>query len=216
MTKQKNITPTLTLANIYEAQKQFLDAYAIYHKLYAINQSDEIKERMLSAEQKFYAEETVAFDPLINQIFSTQDKILFRILPAESYTSFHIALDKNDIEITEFAEEEIPESEDEPTSESETIEDAYIPEIEPLPIDDETTEELFESETLPELDTPTEILDEIQITAKTAKKRQTKQKGAMDISLIDLANYIKKNYKKEKKISDLTIKDILKIFADLS
>lgn len=120
------IAPTITLAQLYEAQQQYFDAYLTYKKIYDNNNDELIFEKMNTAERKIFEEPTLKYHHLVQGIFSANDLSLFKILPKELYENYQKSL-ADIIEEVEFIEEEFEENENDMT-EAEEIELVYEPE----------------------------------------------------------------------------------------
>ncbi|MCK4695258.1 MAG: hypothetical protein KAT74_05835, partial [Candidatus Cloacimonetes bacterium] len=54
-------TPTLTLAQLYENQNQFLDALVIYQKLMKTKPSDELQNKINELKEKIFADNTLEY-----------------------------------------------------------------------------------------------------------------------------------------------------------
>ena len=78
---ENNITPTITLAKLYESQNQLIDAIQIYTKLLELNPSDEIKTKVESLSNKIYTRIVKDYNRQINTIFSKFELKYFKILP---------------------------------------------------------------------------------------------------------------------------------------
>jgi len=76
-----DIIPTVTLAKLYEAQYQLVDAINIYSKLKMENNSEEIKERIEKLTDIIFEHINKEYDPTITEIFSPEELRYFRIIP---------------------------------------------------------------------------------------------------------------------------------------
>jgi len=76
-----DIIPTVTLAKLYEAQYQLVDAINIYSKLKMENNSEEIKERIEKLTDIIFEHINKEYDPTIAEIFSPEELRYFRIIP---------------------------------------------------------------------------------------------------------------------------------------
>jgi hypothetical protein len=138
MTEENNITPTLTLAQLYEAQKQFFDVYAIYKKLYEINSSEDVKTKLENIENKIFNDPNVEYNNLISQIFSVDERKLFRIITGKYYEEYEESMKPENREPIEFLKNEFIEDENDLTD-AEVITDEFVPqqldadEILPIP-----------------------------------------------------------------------------------
>ncbi len=101
------LNPTITLAELYENQDQLLDALMVYQKLLHRNPSTELEEKISNLKQKIFADDEMQYNPVIEQIFSQNDRLQFNILPHSNYKQFRASLKQpkldsmNDIEETE-------------------------------------------------------------------------------------------------------------------
>jgi len=193
MATDKQITPTLTLAQIYDAQKQYFDAFTIYSKLYQSNPSEDIKEKMEATEKKIFTDMSFVYNELIDKIFTEEDRVKFKVLPNENHENLLNALLHTETDETEFAEDDFEENEDD-LSDAEEIEIIYpnVPNYQ---------EEL---NNITKINTPQYTLNEESIT-------DNKSNDLMNLTLSELAQYIIKNINKDKRISDLTFKEIKEI-----
>lgn len=82
---ENNITPTITLAKLYESQNQFIDAIQIYTKLLELNPSDEIKTKVETLTNKIYTLIVKNYNRQINTIFSKFELKYFKILPNKEF-----------------------------------------------------------------------------------------------------------------------------------
>ena len=85
----EEIKPTVTLARLYETQNQFVDALLIYRKISAANPGNrEIIEKIKILEKKVFSKQEEEYDPLINLIFSAEEKEYFAILSRHAYKEY--------------------------------------------------------------------------------------------------------------------------------
>ncbi|MBN1948234.1 MAG: hypothetical protein JW784_00680 [Candidatus Cloacimonetes bacterium] len=75
------VTPTLTLARLFEAQHQLVDALAIYNELAKIKKNQEIENKITELTERIFGQTDSGYNELINQIFSARELKYFRILP---------------------------------------------------------------------------------------------------------------------------------------
>ncbi|HPY95577.1 MAG TPA: hypothetical protein PL063_00030 [Candidatus Cloacimonadota bacterium] len=189
------IAPTITLAQLYEAQQQYFDAYLTYKKIYDNNNDELIFEKMNTAERKIFEEPTLKYHHLVQGIFSANDLSLFKILPKELYENYQKSL-ADIIEEVEFIEEEFEENENDMT-EAEEIELVYEPEG---PI--ETIAEI------PTKDISTPIFKEsidmfnINSIAKINKS---------PMSVADLCSFLTDFLGSDKRVSDISIAELFYI-----
>ena len=142
-------TPTITLAELYENQDQYIDALVIYKNLNKENPPEELQNKINELKDIIFKENTLEYSTIIDKIFTEEEKRIFHILPHEQYKAYKESQAdlKNDEtypeELTAIEEEDItPDEELKPETENETleIEDPIEPEIEP------EEEEIFEQE----------------------------------------------------------------------
>ena len=142
-------TPTITLAELYENQDQYIDALVIYKNLNKENPTEELQNKINELKDIIFRENTLEYSTIIDKIFTEEEKRIFHILPHEQYKAYKESQAdlKNDEtypeELTAIEEEDItPDEELKPETENKTleIEDPIEPEIEP------EEEEIFEQE----------------------------------------------------------------------
>jgi hypothetical protein len=142
-------TPTITLAELYENQDQYIDALVIYKNLNKENPTEELQNKINELKDIIFKENTLEYSTIIDKIFTEEEKRIFHILPHEQYKAYKESQAdlKNDEtypeELTAIEEEDItPDEELKPETENKTleIEDPIEPEIEP------EEEEIFEQE----------------------------------------------------------------------
>ena len=192
MSTDKKITPTLTLAQIYDAQKQYFDAYTIYSKLYQSSPSEDLKERMEASEKKIFTDMSFVYNEMTDKIFTDEDKVKFKILPNDNHQNLLDTLQNTETEETSFASDEFEENEND-LSDAEEIEEVYpdIPNYQ---------EELDNITKIPS----TYTFDEELI-------RDNKPPDLTNLTLTEFAQHIIKKVKSDKKLSDLTLKEIKEI-----
>ena len=157
-------TPTITLAELYENQDQYIDALVIYKNLNKENPTEELQNKIDELKDKIFKENTLEYSTIIDKIFTEEEKRIFHILPHEQYKAYKESQAdlKNDEtypeELTAVEEDVIPDEKLKPETENETleIEDPIEPEIEPEEeeiieqentiIKDDDIEELIEDE----------------------------------------------------------------------
>ncbi|OQX70657.1 MAG: hypothetical protein B6D62_03935 [Candidatus Cloacimonas sp. 4484_275] len=106
----EEIKPTVTLAQLYESQNQFVDALLIYRKILASNpENREIIEGKIKAlEAKIFSKQQQEYDPLINKIFSAEEKEYFAILSHHAYKEYSKSSDNTteDIDVKSILKDE--------------------------------------------------------------------------------------------------------------
>lgn len=161
--------PTITLAELYENQNQYIDALVIYKNLYKENPAEKLQSKVDELKDKIFNGNTLEYSEIINEIFTAEEKRFFHILPHEQYQAYAESqtelnneetypeelteVKKEEVSHEEFAPEEIaPAENDKPEiAEKETIEiyDELEDDIS-LEIDEDVLDNLGENETLTE------------------------------------------------------------------
>jgi len=77
--------PTITLAELYENQNQYIDALIIYKNLYLENPNDELRSKINNLKDKIFNESTLEYSSIIDKMFTDDEKRLFHILPHDYY-----------------------------------------------------------------------------------------------------------------------------------
>lgn len=104
------LNPTITLAELYENQDQFLDALMVYQKLLHRKPSAELEEKIHDLKKKIFADEDMQYNPVIEQVFSQEERLKFNILPHSYYQKFKTSLKQPKLD----SMDDIEESEAEP------------------------------------------------------------------------------------------------------
>ncbi|MBC8384989.1 MAG: hypothetical protein H8E57_05680 [Candidatus Cloacimonetes bacterium] len=91
----KYISPTITLANIYESQNQFIDALVIYKFLQEINPSNNFTAKIENLSNRIFDEKKLKNLEIIDKIFSYEEKKYFKILNHEQYQNYKEAVKQN-------------------------------------------------------------------------------------------------------------------------
>ena len=125
-------TTTVTLAELYENQNQYIDALVIYKNLYKENPTEELQIKINEMKDKIFNENTLEYSEIINKIFTAEEKRIFHILPHEQYKTYT----ESQAEMTD--EETYPEELTEIKKEEVTPEEVAPDEIEKPEIDEET------------------------------------------------------------------------------
>ncbi len=185
------IAPTLTLAQLYEAQQQYFDAFMIYRKLYETNQNDEILSRLDRSKTKIFTDTNVIYHDLINKIFSFQDREMFRILPQKNYDN--LLVDSEPVEEPIFEDVEFEEDEYD-MSEAEDLEQIYSPSN--LPDFDEFQSEMEKQKEY--------ISNNFDFTDNPLSKNV--------LMVSELSDFIVRQLGKDKSISDLTFSELILIY----
>ncbi|MDO9577548.1 MAG: hypothetical protein Q7J16_06645 [Candidatus Cloacimonadales bacterium] len=82
------INPTITLAELYEEQNQLIDALLIYQKIKSRNPSEKLEQKIEVLKKKIFAKNPENYNPIIDKIFSPEDKTRFKILSHTQYQAF--------------------------------------------------------------------------------------------------------------------------------
>lgn len=222
--EQNKIAPTITLAQLYEAQHLYFDAIAIYRKLYEINPTQDITDRIESLQSKLFSDENLIYNMITQQVFSREELAYFKIIPADKYELFTQSEAIDTQKEIELIEEDFEENEFDMTD-AEDVE-------EPFSFDDETTEEIAPTdnieiveqvgtdnsivEKLVELK-ETRILSEPQSTLRTYSNCTTKPfsfdtfRYAKDIRVSELFGFLMTLLGKDKTIGEISVTEILDI-----
>jgi len=198
MATNGKIPPTITLAQLYEAQQQFFDAFLIYKKIYEQNPSEEIQERMTRSQNRIFMDSNIVYNNVINKIFTQEDKELFRILPEDNYNDYQGKKNESDQDI-DFVEEEFEEDEYD-MSEAEEIEQIYNPADLP-PFEDFTSE----------MENPEQSNEDFSFELPASPV--TLNASLNNLSLSEFSTLILQQLGPNKKVKDLTISDLLHIFS---
>ena len=165
-------TPTITLAELYENQNQYIDALVIYKNLYKENPKEKLQNKIDELKDKIFKENTLEYSTLIDKIFTEEEKRIFHILPHEQYKTYieskaEIKFEETyPEELTKVKKEEVAPEEIAPdeTEEPETeIKEEESIELENTIEINDTAEELIEDkkdELIPEDDRILEIDEE--------------------------------------------------------
>ena len=86
--ESSNIAPTLTMAQLYEAQEQYFNALKIYKELQDQDYSEEIEDKITSLNEKINKQNKKKLDETIIQIFSEAEIEKFNILASDLYQQF--------------------------------------------------------------------------------------------------------------------------------
>ena len=160
--------PTITLAELYENQNQYIDALVIYKNLSKKNPTEELRKKIDELKDKIFNENTLEYSEIINKIFTAEEKRIFHILPHEqykAYTESQAEMTNEETypeELTEVKEEEIiheevaPEETEKNENEVKTpvIDNSLEPEIkikEEEPIEEKKEELTLEDGEIPDI-----------------------------------------------------------------
>ena len=108
-TDTRKLGPTLTLAQLYESQQQYLDALAIYRRLHQERGSQEAADKVAELDERILSEKTLSYDKIITQIFSREELRQFKVLPHDRHEAWRKASaesEPEDADIETLAEEE--------------------------------------------------------------------------------------------------------------
>ncbi|HCX72625.1 MAG TPA: hypothetical protein DHM37_02820 [Candidatus Cloacimonas sp.] len=101
---------TITLAELYEKQNQFMDALVIYLKLYQQTPSEKLKQRIINLKEKVFTENEDEYTSTIKMIFSKEDRKKFQILPHNQYMEYRALMKQ--FEINQQSEEQEDDTEE--------------------------------------------------------------------------------------------------------
>ena len=220
----EKITPTLTLAKLYESQKQYFDAFTIYSKINIKNPSEDISDRIKALEEKIFTENQLSYNTLISKIFSEEDKKKFKLLPEDNYLKYRNRMDDEDEEdeTVEFVKEDFEENENDMTD-AEEIEVRYFEEE---PIQMEIPESIIKKVNAQNTDhgvnTPknnpifnTEfdslLIDITNIKTQVIKSQKTSEIELLNLTVSEFAQFIINKINKDKRLAELTLLEIKEI-----
>ncbi|MDP8268408.1 MAG: hypothetical protein P9L97_06750 [Candidatus Tenebribacter davisii] len=81
-------TPTITLAELYENQNQYIDALVIYKNLYRENPSEGLQNKIEELQNKIFKENTLEYSTIVDNLFTDEEKRIFHILPHDQYKAY--------------------------------------------------------------------------------------------------------------------------------
>ncbi|MDA3814425.1 MAG: hypothetical protein PF570_09265 [Candidatus Cloacimonetes bacterium] len=81
-------TPTITLAELYENQNQYIDALVIYKNLHRDDPTEELQSKIDELKDKIFKENTLEYSTIIDKIFTDEEKRIFHILPHDQYKAY--------------------------------------------------------------------------------------------------------------------------------
>lgn len=215
----EKIIPTLTLAELYETQNQLLDALVIYQKLQNRDPNNDLRDKIAALKEKIYSELGTEFNPVIDQVFSEEDKRRFNLLPHKFFKSAFDQLDTEELEsMADFVDlEEQPDDIDkQPDFEQEQISEPEKPDSATIPVPAQEEEKITDSEQdFPETHTEpksaTEITPEVseektEATVKSDSKEELTDSDFFDLPFEDLAQSFRQSAKEveDEEIVDKT------------
>jgi hypothetical protein len=103
--------PTITLAELYETQKLYFAAYAVYSYIALYQQSDEAKRKQEELLHKLYSQEMMKSSPLMKTLFSESQLKELRIIPDSMYKQF--LSEMSELQTDDFEAEDVSEDPDE-------------------------------------------------------------------------------------------------------
>jgi hypothetical protein len=92
----KKIGPTLTLAQLYEAQNQYIDALVICEKLYTQNPNDEVLDKINNLRPLIAKDHKEKYNSELLKILSEEEMRKFLILPKVTYEGYWKAFENLD------------------------------------------------------------------------------------------------------------------------
>jgi hypothetical protein len=210
------LPPTWTLARLYEDQNQLMDALAAYELIRKSTpdpQVDEAIERLL---HKILIESNAQYDPIIDQIFSPDDKIKFRIAPEEICEAYDKA--KSQVTLRPVDDDILSEDEEDDIQiilPRETYTETPQPQIQkPAPVStpiqttaSTSTSDIDQEELMRHIITAKENLGEEMSTAE--------KKAVYDMSVIQLIDLFQSFLGNERKITELKIRDLIEFWQDI-
>lgn len=208
---RQTLPPTWTLARLYEEQNQYMDALAAYEQIRKKNpdpQVDEAIERLL---RKILIESNAPYDPLIDQIFTPDDKIKFRIAPQEICEAYDKA--RSQVTLRPVDDDILAEDEDEDIQiilPAEPYKEPTPP-VEPI------------KETIAPTEPPVSGIDRDElmrhiITAKENLSDEMSHEEKMavyDMSIVQLIDLFQAFLGQDRKITELKIRDLIEFWQDI-
>jgi hypothetical protein len=79
-TNDRNWTPTLTLAKLFEEQNQFFDALAAYELISQTDSSPAVRERIEALHVRILTDPNNRYDPRIEKLFTPEELAYLKIL----------------------------------------------------------------------------------------------------------------------------------------
>jgi hypothetical protein len=119
--------PTITLAELYENQNQYIDALVIYKNLYKENPTEKSQNKIDGLKDKIFNDKTLKYSTIIDKIFTEEEKKTFHILPHEqfkAYTESQAEMKNEETypeNLTEIKEEDVIDSKE--TEQAENVEE---------------------------------------------------------------------------------------------
>ncbi len=159
-------TPTITLAELYENQNQYIDALVIYKNLYKENPTEKLQNKIDELKDKIFKENTLEYSTLIDKIFTEEEKRIFHILPHEQYKTY--IKSKAEIKFEETYPEELTKVKKEEVTPDETEEPEIKEKTPDIDITLEPETEIKEKESI-ELENTIEINDTTEELIKDKK-----------------------------------------------
>lgn len=157
-------TPTITLAELYENQNQYIDALVIYKDLYKDDPTEELQSKIDELKDKIFKENTLEYSTIIDKIFTEEEKRIFHILPHDQFKAYKES--QADLKNEETYPEELIEVKKEEAAPVDIIE-SEIEEEKTPDIDDLTELEVkIETEDSIELEDTLDIDDSIESEEK--------------------------------------------------
>lgn len=109
-----SVSPTITLAELYESQKHYLAAYAIYRYLSLKNRNHDFSDKIQTLKAKAFTDEEKTDHPeLLESVFDEQDYAELGILAPQKYFSIQETIDAlldketNELDMIETQEEHL-------------------------------------------------------------------------------------------------------------
>lgn len=219
-TGTQSITPTLTLASIYEQQGQSLDALAVLEAIYRLNPTTELAERIELLGRKILRDNNYPYDPLIAQIFTTRERDYFKIVPHESYVNWqkavaNVAKPSTMVEEPEIQRDDIPED---VTVRVDTDLEKAIAEMDTVVPPTQNMEPPLPAENTLDPTPSTELIEEFADPSEILRKWEAQQQEPVpqsvmrtDMTLAEFTNSLIAHFGPQATLQDLRIGDILRI-----
>jgi hypothetical protein len=194
---RQTLPPTWTLARLYEDQQQYMDALAAYELIRKSNPDPEVDEAIERLLRKILLESNAQYDPIIDQIFSPEDKIKFRIAPADIVEAYDKARSQGSLKPVD--DEILPEDDEEIT--------ISIPGETYQEFADQQAHTIDQEELMRHIITAKENLQE-EITPE-------EKKAVHDMSVIQLIDLFQAFLGTERKITELKIRYLIEFWQDI-
>lgn len=209
---KKEIYPTLTLAKLYEEQKKYVEAYAIYKYLSKKNKSSNLIKKSIQNRNRVFSDKNISYEPVIKKIFSKQDLSTLSIIPNSEYKKYNSLFFNNDADYQDDELEDNTIDENVLTENTEDLSIEFDADIPPLSSFEKIEPPSLGSNYENEKESHKEnLLLEKEKLYEQLEQRLEKHKNTTLISFIEK---ILKN-SDDKSFEDLTLNDFLQVISKL-